>query len=171
MQNSCDTNRNSILQTMWKYFPLTVSLQTSLQLNLKPESQLHFLSFSTADFAEVHIHYLTRFKHLLQFFCDGLKQLYRFGDTLDSEHLLTLHCAVWVQAAAFLTRWLKSINLPHLQPLPGWQRRPPAKPNSTKNSRIQPLLSQLTLPALDWQQCPNDRFDQNGVILLHLNQG
>lgn len=55
--------------------------------------------------------------------------------------------------------------------LPVGQGRFPAKPDCPQNPGAEPLLSQQALPALKHEQNSNDRFRQDQVILLRLDQG
>lgn len=55
--------------------------------------------------------------------------------------------------------------------LPVRQGRLPAQPDCPQNARAEPLLGQQALSALKHEQNSNDRFYQDRVTLLRLNQG
>lgn len=82
---------------MWSYKILVMSTTTSLDVNIKPESQLHFI-FALQAWTRSSYALLNHIQTLITVFLS--KQLQRYGGSWDSEHLLRLPCAVWIQAAA-----------------------------------------------------------------------
>lgn len=136
IQTSCKVNWKSVLQTKWKHFPLT----NSLPINFAGDRQEARISTSFSflfhqKFAEAHIHFLTKLKHID-----------RFGDSPDSEHLLT---AVWIQAAAFLTWWFILNQLIHCHFSPHLGDKGDLLP-----SPIAPRIPEVSLSSASWLCLP-----------------